>query len=288
MTSWNTFNVRMIEKDASQPRILLVEDDPELRQVFYSELSATQLSVMAMACPSQALKAFHGLKDYILVTDLDLGESLTGSHLAECLIHLGSSILALVVVTGRPNANEVLASTKTLCRERGLPFHLLEKPFGKGMLLNALRDITAHLGISIEGDQGQGRTTVQHLYTNSISYILKNARATIGVSEQEILDQLNSERVLISHSQYKAYEADASISETMPASLWVKLCGLLELPSDVLECGYAYKRHLRRLKVATHLKEFRLPVVDHLNFQLELLDQTQTADETLVGGQVAP
>src|SRR3954449_3248019 len=85
----------------------------------------------------EAIELFRsGIAVDVLLTDMQMGNGITGIALAEHLLHQRPGI-AVLLMSGFPDA-------KLLANERNLPF--LEEPFTPDMLVKRLRQVLASRG----------------------------------------------------------------------------------------------------------------------------------------------
>lgn len=259
----------------SSLKILVVEDDDDLRQLVASEITAMSLSTISFSSASEVLRRFNQFSKIVLVTDYDFNESITGSVLVECLIHIGAPLHGVILMSGHPNIEQKVNSARTLCHSKNIIFSVLEKPFGKGIVRSHLGEIVKDFSSKYPLESISNDTSMGHLNSNFMGEVLRNARSTIGISVDELISCLEEVNSKITADDYLKFEKSRSAAENMRSSDWVVLCKVLEIPSKSNLEGYIYKQHLRRLKVAMQLKESHLPLTEHLKFQLGLLDQAQ-------------
>jgi len=121
---------------APRERILLVEDDPRVREVLYQALTMAGYDVVATADGEEALAAYAAAPADLIITDLlmprkDGVETIRGLRRQ----HPAAKVIAVTAVRGRFNR-------LTAARHVGA-HHTLLKPFGMSDLLAAVRDVLA-------------------------------------------------------------------------------------------------------------------------------------------------
>lgn len=121
---------------APRPRILVVEDDPRVRDLFHQTLAMAGYDVVATADGEEALAAYTAAPTDLVITDLmmprkDGVETIRGLRRR----HPAAKVIAVTAARGR--FNRLIAA-----RHVGAHRTLL-KPFGMGELLAAVQDVLA-------------------------------------------------------------------------------------------------------------------------------------------------
>lgn len=121
---------------ASSPRILVVEDDPRVREVLHQTLALAGYDVVVTADGEEALAAYAAAPTDLIITDLmmprkDGVETIQGLRRQ----HPAAKVIAMTAARGRFNR-------LTAARHLGAHRTLL-KPFGVTDLLAAVRDVLA-------------------------------------------------------------------------------------------------------------------------------------------------
>ena len=124
------------QRPPSRPRILLVEDDARVREVFQQALVMAGYEVVAAADGEEALAAYAAAPADLIITDLmmprkDGVETIRGLQDR----HPVPKVIAVTAARGRFNR-------LTAARHVGA-HHTLIKPFGMSDLLTAVRDVLA-------------------------------------------------------------------------------------------------------------------------------------------------
>ena len=138
-SSWTWPGLVIVEADAvprRRPRILLVEDDARVREVFQQALAMAGYDVVAAADGEEALAAYAAVPADLIITDLmmprrDGVETIRGLQGR----HPRPKVIAVTAARGRFNR-------MTAARHVGA-HHTLLKPFGMSDLLTAVRDVLA-------------------------------------------------------------------------------------------------------------------------------------------------
>jgi CheY-like chemotaxis protein len=115
-------------------RILLVEDDPDTREVMALLMESAGHEVLAVRDAAAALRVIdqQPLVD-VIVTDVNIGQGQDGISMAEEIRRRGSRA-SIVVVSGDPEASSArLGPTATFLR----------KPYDRKALLGAIADACA-------------------------------------------------------------------------------------------------------------------------------------------------
>jgi CheY-like chemotaxis protein len=137
--SWTWPGLVIVEAGATprrRPRILLVEDDARVREVFQQALAMAGYDVVAAADGEEALAAYAAVPADLIITDLmmprkDGVETIRGLQDR----HPAPKVIAVTAARGRFNR-------LTAARHVGAD-HALLKPFGMSELLTAVRDVLA-------------------------------------------------------------------------------------------------------------------------------------------------
>jgi CheY-like chemotaxis protein len=137
-SSWTWPGVVIVDTVATGPaprrRILLVEDDPRVREVLHQALATAGYDVVAAADGEEALAAYTAAPTDLIITDLmmprkDGVETIRGLRRQ----HPAAKVIAVTAARGR--FNRLIAA-----RHVGAHRTLL-KPFGMGELLTAVQDV---------------------------------------------------------------------------------------------------------------------------------------------------
>jgi DNA-binding NtrC family response regulator len=120
------------EEDAGV-HVMLIEDDPLVREMVLDGLSAAGITVEGLASAEDALVLLTaGQVPDVIVADIDLGSGLSGVDLAAIARERHPDV-ALVIISGGG-----LAGASVPAGQRFLP-----KPFGPDELVRAIRDAAA-------------------------------------------------------------------------------------------------------------------------------------------------
>jgi two-component system, cell cycle sensor histidine kinase and response regulator CckA len=114
----------------AQETILLVEDEPAVRQLFATALTRAGYKVFEARNGEEALQLFeqHGDSVDLLLTDMRM-PYMGGAELAKELRNRKSA-LKLICISGYPGSLETVASTD-----------FLAKPFSRDEMLRKVRDV---------------------------------------------------------------------------------------------------------------------------------------------------
>ena len=112
-------------------RVLIVDDEPEIRQLLAESLSGLDCRVESAASAREALQAGLARRPDLLVADLYLGDA-TGLDVIEQLRGAVGDLPA-VVITGRPEAHSIAAAT------RHRPIEVMTKPRALDRLRECVR-----------------------------------------------------------------------------------------------------------------------------------------------------
>jgi CheY-like chemotaxis protein len=136
--SWTWPGLAIVEtgRGAPRPRILLVDDDPRVREVLRQALAMAGYDVVAAADGEEALAAYAAAPADLVITDLmmprkDGVDTIRGLRAR----HPVPKVIAVTATRGRFNR-------MTAARHVGAQ-HTLIKPFGMSDLLTAVRDVLA-------------------------------------------------------------------------------------------------------------------------------------------------
>jgi two-component system, cell cycle sensor histidine kinase and response regulator CckA len=116
--------------------ILLVEDDPFVRQFVHTALDRTGYAVTAVSCPAAAIEASAEKTFDVLVTDVVMPD-MRGTELAAALL-VHQPHLRVVYISGYPGA--VPAGAEGAGEAKVI---LLQKPFRLEQLTDAIREVLA-------------------------------------------------------------------------------------------------------------------------------------------------
>lgn len=116
----------------SVARILVVDDEPELRELLVDALSSSDMEVSAAASGQEALELASRDKIDFIVTDIRLGD-ISGLEVLD-RINTGPEPIASVVITGHGDS-EILAEAS-----RRRPVELMNKPLDIERLRAAIRE----------------------------------------------------------------------------------------------------------------------------------------------------
>jgi len=118
-------------------KVLLVEDEPEVRSVVRSYLLALGCHVTGCASGEQALLALHPQADFdLLLSDIALGAGMRGTELA---LRAQESVPALAVLLMSGYSSEMLGTPQAK------PWELLPKPYSRDDLARAIaKAMAAH------------------------------------------------------------------------------------------------------------------------------------------------
>jgi PAS domain S-box-containing protein len=118
-------------------RVVLVEDDAEVRAVVQRFLEALGCQVTPFASAEEALIGFDAEQDFqLLLTDIALGPGMRGMELAK-IAQARLPALAIILMSG--------FSSELLDANRDAPEHweLLQKPYGRDELAHAIAKVTS-------------------------------------------------------------------------------------------------------------------------------------------------
>jgi two-component system response regulator GlrR len=129
-------------------KVLLVDDDKDLRQLIAMRLSAAGYAVTAVESGEAALAALSVSRPQVVVTDLRM-QGMDGMALFDA-IHRDSPSLPVVILTAHGTIPEAVAATR-----RGV-FSFLTKPFEPKVLLDTVAEAT-RLSSPVLGDMEDWR-----------------------------------------------------------------------------------------------------------------------------------
>ncbi|MBA4111219.1 MAG: histidine kinase [Leptothrix sp. (in: Bacteria)] len=118
-------------------RVMLVEDDPEVRAIVQRFLETLGCQVNPFASAEEAVSAFPANDEVqLLLTDIALGPGMRGMELAK-IAQARWPALAIILMSG--------FSSELLDANRDAPEHweLLQKPYGRDELANAIAKVTS-------------------------------------------------------------------------------------------------------------------------------------------------
>lgn len=123
-------------RGGGQPRVLLVEDDPGVRDATRMLLKVEGYQVTAVDSLQQACQAAGGLEHDLLLTDYHLGHGETGIQVISALRQMSSTPIKCVLITG-----DTSAAVHELPADPNL--RITSKPIDAERLLSLLRDLLA-------------------------------------------------------------------------------------------------------------------------------------------------
>jgi len=119
-------------------RILVVEDEPFVREVIAEILTDEGFSVTQAACGDEAAGLIDDLDGFdLLLTDVHMPGRLDGIDVA-AHARMRNPDLPIVVVTGRGGARQRVGALQPRCA-------LVLKPYGLDAILNAISDVSTGL-----------------------------------------------------------------------------------------------------------------------------------------------
>ncbi len=126
----------------AKPRILLVDDDPDILRLVAMRLNASGYAVQAVDSGHAALAALASARPHLVITDLKM-DGMDGMALFEA-IHNAAPTLPVIILTAHGTIPEAVAATK-----RGV-FGFLPKPFDNQALLEQVAQaLKLSTGISV-------------------------------------------------------------------------------------------------------------------------------------------
>jgi two-component system, NtrC family, response regulator GlrR len=159
----------------SGPKILLVDDDPDLLRLLSIRLSAAGYQVDAVESGEQALVHLSVSRPQLVITDLRM-DGMDGMALFEA-IHRRNPVLPVIILTAHGSIPDAVAAT-----HQGV-FSFLTKPFDGKVLLEQIERALKLSGNAAEGDAGEEHTAWRKdLITRSpiMEDLLRQARLVAG------------------------------------------------------------------------------------------------------------
>jgi len=136
----------------TQAVVLLVEDEPDLRQLLTFVLQQESFIVLPACDSGGALEIFHNHRNVdVLLTDVQLGARMNGVQLAEHILQEEPTTKALLI--------SAIPESGTPAAERGLPF--LSKPFLPNALIKRVREVL-ELKIPAQSETAQSEPKSKH------------------------------------------------------------------------------------------------------------------------------
>jgi CheY-like chemotaxis protein len=128
--------------DSSQFGILVIEDDPELRDRI-SDLLSLYYTVTRTSDPRLALEVLHQdpAPRWILVTDYHLPE-MTGAELLVTALRERYKVVGAVLMSGDPNLAELAKESRETLEREKIPLMLIRKPFLPDDLFGAMVNVS--------------------------------------------------------------------------------------------------------------------------------------------------
>src|SRR5258707_12459300 len=159
------------EMASESPKVLLVDDDRDLRQLIGMRLQASGYAVTAVESGEAALAALAVARPQVVVTDLRM-QGMDGMGLFEA-VHRDSPSLPVVILTAHGTIPEAVAAT----RRGGYSF--LTKPFEPKVLLDT---VAQAMRVSSPPGSGQMEEWRSELITRSsgMEDLLAQARRGAG------------------------------------------------------------------------------------------------------------
>jgi len=119
-------------------RILLVEDDDDVREMVYQILTREGYEVEQAVNGRKALEAFQKQPADLVVTDLIMPEK-EGLEMIRDLIHINRALKIIAISGGgRTDPADYLRTARVFGARR-----TINKPFGRAQLLEAVREVLA-------------------------------------------------------------------------------------------------------------------------------------------------
>ncbi|MFT5722117.1 MAG: two-component system response regulator GlrR [Motiliproteus sp.] len=121
----------MTEKQHKQPRLLVVEDNPDMLTLLKLRLESEHFQVLTATNGQEALQVLHAREIDLVVSDLRM-DTMDGMELFEQVQHYYPG-LPVIILTADGTIPEAVAAT-----QQGV-FSFLTKPCAKGVLLSQIR-----------------------------------------------------------------------------------------------------------------------------------------------------
>ena len=116
--------------------VLLVEDEPLIREIMAESLEDAGFEVIRAATGDEAISVIHSAQVTItaLVTDFHMPGDADGGDVANCIRHKWPE-MPVVIASGRPDIMKLSWQA-----EKG--YRLLRKPYGPRQLIGVLKELT--------------------------------------------------------------------------------------------------------------------------------------------------
>ncbi|OGA25677.1 MAG: two-component system response regulator GlrR [Betaproteobacteria bacterium RIFCSPLOWO2_02_FULL_67_26] len=185
---------------ASRPRILVVDDDPDLLRLIEIRLAASGYAVTTAASGERALAQISAARPHVVVTDLRMG-GMDGMALFEA-IRAGHPTLPVIVLTAHGTIPDAVAAVKL-----GV-FGYLTKPFEpRGLLAEVERALATAGSLPDAGSAGGGGEWRRDLITRNAAMedVLAKARL-VAESDASVLiyGESGTGKELIAQAIHKA------------------------------------------------------------------------------------
>lgn len=155
----------------NKPRILLVDDDPDILKLVAMRLNASGYAVQAVDSGRAALAALASTRPQLVITDLRM-DGMDGMALFEA-IHNAAPTLPVIILTAHGTIPEAVAATK-----RGV-FGFLPKPFDSQALLEQVAQaLKLSAGLHAKGTSSADNAWRAEIVTSSAAMedVLSRAR----------------------------------------------------------------------------------------------------------------
>lgn len=123
--------------------------------------------------------------------------------------------------------------------------------------------------------------SLKFLHAQKPGKILKSARASLGLTQKQVVDTLKKMDISMTLQRYSRIENDRIDGDQLGATDWYYLCQVLEIHTESISYGYEPVIHLQRVQYAMDQGEYRLPVTQELLKSLKSL-RDQFASEAPV------
>ncbi len=156
---------------SAKPRILIVDDDPDLLKLLSIRLNAAGYEISAADSGERALAQLTRIRPQLVITDLRMG-GMDGMALFDA-VHKTNPVLPVIVLTAHGSIPDAVAATR-----RGV-FGYLTKPFdGKALLQQVEQALTLSGGSNESADSADKLDWRREIITRSpvIEDILAKAR----------------------------------------------------------------------------------------------------------------